>query len=312
VAVWHEPVLAEAVVRRLLPRPGLTVLDGTTGTGGHAAALLAAPQAPGLLICLDQDPDVLEVARARLEGLGERVRFHRGSFSELDRVLEAERIEAFDGILLDLGLNSWSLAQPGKGLSYQVDGPLSMELDPDLHLTAGDLLRRSSETELARIFHEFGGVRRSRLYARLIVEARRATPITTTFGLVRVLAGPRPGRLDEAELSRLFQSLRVVVCREMERLESFLERAADWVRPGGRLLILTYAGHEDRRVKRLARPAEGHAGAARAERAAGAHGREAVLWSLLEKPLRPDREEIRRNRRSRSAKLYCFERGGAR
>jgi 16S rRNA (cytosine1402-N4)-methyltransferase len=296
VADLHEPVLASEVVERLLSRPDGVLLDGTTGTGGHAEAILQKLSSSGRLICLDQDPDALRVATARLGGQGERVHFHRGSFSALDSILEAEGIDGFDGILLDLGLNSWSLARPEKGLSYQLDGPLRMDLDPDCGFTAADLLARAGEDELLYVFREFGGVRQPRLFVRRILEARSRRTLGTTFDLVRALAGPRPGGISPGELSRIFQALRVATCREMERLETFLQRAGDWVRPGGRLLILTYASHEDRRVKEWARRG------AREER---------LFRPLSGKAVKPGREEVLRNRRARSAKLYSFERGGA-
>lgn len=295
MAGLHEPVLVSEVVAALVHRVDGIYLDGTVGTGGHAEAILGALSPRGRLICLDQDPDALEVAKARLGEQGGRVSYHRGSFSDLDPVLSARGITALDGAVLDLGLNSWSLAQAGKGLAYTVDGPLRMDVDPDLGRTAADLLREEGEEALVRIFVEYGGVRRPRLYARRILQARERRALATTGELVRALDGGRPGSTGADELSRLFQSLRVEVCREMERLERFLDRAADWIAPGGRLAILTYGSHEEIRIKDRIRTGEGTSGA----------------WKpLLRKPIRPGAEEVRRNRRARSAKLRVFERGG--
>ncbi len=307
----HEPVLVRPVLEFLLHRPDGVYADLTVGTGGHAEAILRALGPGGRLICADQDPEVLEIARRRLEALEsrgdaqagehgegvralhERVHFHRASFSDFDRVLAAEGLGAVDGILLDLGLNTWTLARPEVGQSYQTEGPLRMVVDPDLTVTAEQFLARAREEELARVFTEFAEVRRPRLYARRIVEARRQRPLRTTADLVRVLSGGKPGALPASELSRLFQALRVEVGREMERLDLFLERAGDWIRPGGRLVILSYASHEDRRVKDLTRRGEGTPGA---------------FVPLLRSPLRPGEDEVRTNRRARSAKLRCFER----
>jgi 16S rRNA (cytosine1402-N4)-methyltransferase len=295
VAGWHEPVLVREVVEALVHRPDGVYLDGTVGTGGHAEAILSVLAPAGRLVCLDQDPDPLAVARERLGDRGERVRFYRGSFSELDRVLAAESLAAFDGILLDLGLNSWSLAQPGKGLSYQLDGPLTMDLDPDLGRDAAQLLAEADEDELVRLFAEYGEVRRPRLYAQRLLRAREHRPLRTTGDLVRALLA-RPGDPGPAEMSRLFQAIRVETNHEMERLDRFLERAADWVAPGGRLVILSYASHEERRAKGLARRGEGTP--------------EAFL-PLLRTPTRPGDDEVRRNRRARSARMRCFQRRGA-
>ncbi len=278
----------------LVHRPDGAYLDGTVGTGGHAEAIVAALAPTGRLICLDQDPDPLAVARKRLGDQGGRIHFHRGSFSDTDRVLAAESLAAFDGIVLDLGLNSWSLAQPAKGLSYQLDGPLTMDLDPDLGGDASRLLAEAGEEDLVRLFTEYGDVRRPRLFAQRLLRFRAQRPLRTTGDLVRALQ-VRPGDPGPGELSRLFQAIRVEVNREMERLDRFLERAGDWIAPGGRLVIISYASHEERRVKGLARRGEGAPEAFR---------------PLLRSPIRPGDDEVERNRRARSARLRCFERGG--
>jgi 16S rRNA (cytosine1402-N4)-methyltransferase len=294
VAGWHEPVLVEEVVSALVHRPDGIFLDGTVGTGGHAEAILNVLSPSGRLICLDQDPDPLAIAKERLGERGERVHFHRGDFSDLDRVLAKESLAAFDGILLDLGLNSWSLAQPAKGLSYQLDGPLTMDLDPDLDRDAARLLAHAGEEDLVRIFAEYGEVRRPRLYAGRLRRAREHRPLRTTGDLVRALQG-RPGDPGPSEMSRLFQAIRVEVNHEMERLDRFLARADDWVAPGGRLVIISYASHEERRVKGLTRRGEGTPEA---------------FAPLLRSPIRPGDDEVGRNRRARSARLRCFERRG--
>jgi 16S rRNA (cytosine1402-N4)-methyltransferase len=296
VADLHVPVLVAEVVEALVRRPDGTYADGTTGTGGHAEAILHALSPQGRLICVDQDPDALDVARGRLGEQGGRVSYHRGSFHELGAAFAAVGVSAVDGILLDLGLNSWSLAQVGKGLSYSVDGPLRMDLDPDGGRTAADFLATASFDELVRVFTEYGDVRRPRLFARRILEARRRRPLRTTGDLVRALVGEAPGSVGADEFSRLFQAIRVEIGLEMERLERFLERAADWIVPDGRLVVISYASHEDRRVKGLTRRGEGSPGAFR---------------PLLRSPLRPGEEEVHRNRRARSARMRCFERRGA-
>jgi 16S rRNA (cytosine1402-N4)-methyltransferase len=293
---WHVPVLVDEVLGHLLWRPDGVYLDGTTGTGGHAEAILRTLPPPGRLLCIDQDPDVLAVAQARLGDHGGRVHFYRANFAELDPILSEEGIPHFDGILLDLGLNSYSLAQKDKGLSYQTDGPLSMRCDPTLPETAADILARRSEEELARIFTDFGEARRPRLYARRVVEARKLRPLDTTAALVRALLGGHPGQLTPAELSRLFGALRVAVGREMERLDEFLRRCPEWIGPSGRLAIIAYASHEDRRIKHLTSPGE---------------GTPQPFRPLHRGAIQAGPEEIRQNVLARSAKLRCFERGGS-
>lgn len=288
----HQPVLLSAVVD-FLARPSCAVLvDGTVGTGGHAEALCQTLPPASRLICLDQDPDCVEQARLRLSRFGSRVSFHRCSFSALDTVLAAEGVAGFDGILLDLGLNTWTLSQPEKGLSYLVDGPLRMNVDPDLGQSAAQFLASADESELVRIFTLYGGVRRPRVYARRVLAARERQPLRTTFDLGRAFSGRKPGDPGSAELSRLFQALRVEVCHEMDRLERFLEHAGEWIHPGGRLAILTYAGHEARRVKEWSR-------------------RSAAEFTEIHRGgIGPSPSEVRANRRARSARMRMFERKG--
>ncbi len=292
---WHEPVLVRETVECLVHRPDGTFADVTVGTGGHAEAILGALGPGGRLIGVDQDPTVLAIAKQRLEAHGDRVHLYRASFSDFDRVLAAEGLDAVDGILADLGLNTYTLARADLGLSYQLEGPLDMRVDPDLTRTAADFLARAAEEDLVRVFRDHGDVRRARLFASRITGARRERPIRAVSDLVRALSGDRPGAVPAGELSRLFQAIRVEVGQEMERLERLLERAGDWIRPGGRLVVISYGSHEDRRVKEMSRRGEGNPGAFR---------------PLLRNAVRPGTEEVLRNRRARSAKLRCFERRG--
>lgn len=291
---WHDPVMVDEVLSYLPHRPDGVYVDGTTGTGGHSSAILSKLGPEGLLICVDQSEEALGAARERLGERGRRAWFHRGSFSELDAPLARLPEPRVDGILLDLGLNSWLLALPSTGLSYQVDAPLTMRLDPDLPETAEGFLARVTAQELEAIFREYGDLSRAPLYARRIVEARGRKRLRSTSDLVTALAGGPHRGIDSAELSRIFQALRVEINAEMERLDRFLERCADWITTGGRLVIISYASHEDRRVKR----------------AFGPKGRDPRFMPLSKHPLAPTAGEVERNRRARSAKLRAFERGG--
>ncbi|MCA9728684.1 MAG: 16S rRNA (cytosine(1402)-N(4))-methyltransferase RsmH, partial [Candidatus Eisenbacteria bacterium] len=226
---------------------------------------------------------------------GGRVRFHRTSFSNLGGVLRAEGLVGCDGILADLGLNTFTLDRPESGQSYLHDVPLDMAVDPDVPFNAAEYLARVRESDLDEVFRRFGDLRRARLYARRIVEARERAPLRTTFDLVRAVRGPEPP-LPPAELSRIYQSIRVVVLQEFARLEQFLDGLPDWVAPGGRVAIISYASHEDRIVK---------------SKLHGAKGPTAAFQSLTKKPIVPGTAEVARNRRARSAKLRVFERKGA-
>lgn len=288
----HDPVMRDEVVDCLVHRADGIYADLTTGTGGHAEAILAKLAPTGRLICLDQDPVVLEIARGRLGDRGGQVRFHRQSFSRLDAVLAAERVPGFDGILADLGLNSATLSRPTAGMSYQIDVALDMAVDPDVPVNAREFLARAREDELVQVFTEFGDLRRARLYARRIVERQRSRPIETTGDLVRaVRANDR--HVDAAELSRIFQAIRVVVLEEMPRLEVLLANVGGWLRPHGRFVVLSYAGHEEIRLKRWMKAAV-----------------EGPFVALTRRPLSPSPEEVRRNRRARSARLRALEKRG--
>jgi len=284
--------MVEAVLEFLLHRLEGLYCDGTTGTAGHSLEIIERLDPAGRLVCIDQDPVVLEVARERLGEHGGRVHFHRGSFSELDAVLANESASGFDGVLLDLGLNSYTLARPEAGLTYQQDVPLDMAVDPDVPVNAAEYLLSVSEADLVRDLREFGDLKRAPLYARRIVETRRDHPLATTRDLVRAVSGTGSGTLGAGEMARIFQTIRVVVLDEMPRLETFLERAADWIVPGGRVVFLTYASHEDRRVKHSL----GQKGGA--------------FVPLQKKPIAPSYREVAKNRRARSAKLRAYERKG--
>lgn len=294
MAELHVPVMVAEVLAHLVHREDGTYGDLTVGTGGHSEAILERMGSRGRLICLDQDPFALEIARGRLGVRGERVRFLRGSFARLDELCTEAAHGEFDGLLADLGLNSFTLARPEAGMSYLQDVALDMAVDPDLDGNAADYLRIVDEDELTQVFQDFGDLRRARLYARRIVQARRQSPVRTTGDLVRTVR-ERDRNVDAAELSRIFQAIRVVVLAEMERLDALLASAADWLRPGGRLVVLSYAGHEERRLKAWMKEATSPDGPFRA---------------LIRRPVGPSEEEVRRNRRARSARLRAVEKRG--
>ena len=288
----HVPVLPEAVVEYLAPRPGAVIVDATVGLGGHSAQLLPLVGGTGRVIGLDQDPEALRAAAARL-GSHPALTLHQANFRALPSVLQALGLEAIDGLLVDLGVSSLQLETPARGFSFQVDGPLDMRMDPRHATTAAHLVRDLSERELADCFFELGEERHARRIARAIVGARRVAPITTTTRLADIIerAVPRRGaRLHPA--TRVFQALRLAVNRELDALEQLLQAAPACVRPGGRIVVIAFHSLEDRPVKR----------AFRAWAVAGA-------WRLLtKKPVRPSAEEIGANPRARSARLRAVMR----
>ncbi|MCS7172277.1 MAG: 16S rRNA (cytosine(1402)-N(4))-methyltransferase RsmH [Armatimonadetes bacterium] len=286
---WHIPVLLREVLTWLDPRPGGLYVDATVGTGGHAEAILERILPGGRLVGLDRDPEALAVARKRLERFGAAVRLVQANFADLQRVLRSLGIEGVGGVLLDLGVSGLQLAAPHRGFSFRLPGPLDMRMDPTAPVTAADLVNRLPERELAELLRRYGEEPFAFRIAREIVRRR---PLSTTQELREAVlrAVPRsawPRRVDVA--TRTFQALRIAVNRELEALEQVLPQAVEVLRPGGRLVVISFHSLEDRIVKRALRNT-------------------AHLRVLTPKPVRPSPEEVRRNPHARSARLRAAER----
>lgn len=288
----HEPVMA-AEVLSLVPAGTRRLVDATLGTGGHALALLERnPEAR--LLGLDWDRQALALAAIRLQPFGSRVTLRQGNFAGIAQALAESGFGLADLVVADLGLSSFALDDPTRGLSFMHEGPLDMRMDESGSLRAYDLINEESEAELARIIFELGEERASRRIARAIVEARRRRPLESTSELrlliEGVLGGRRRGGLHPA--TRTFQALRIAVNRELDALARFLADAPGCLAPGGRLVVIAYHSLEDRLVK------------GRFHELARAAG----YREISRKVMRPSAEEIERNPRSRSARLRCLER----
>jgi 16S rRNA (cytosine1402-N4)-methyltransferase len=290
----HVPVLTAEVLRQLRPEPGGVFVDCTVGLGGHTRALLEAGATR--VIGLDRDEEALAQARTTLSAFADRVDLIHADYRTLDDVLDRYGVERVDGALADLGVSSMQFDEPGRGFSFQRDEPLDMRMDRTSATTAASLIAHSTEQELADTIYAFGEERFSRRIARALVAARREAPIDTTGRLAAIVrrAVPTRGyqRIDPA--TRTFQALRIWVNRELDGLDRFLEAAVRRLRVGARVVIITFHSLEDRIVKHTLR--------------ALAHGQSALLKVLTKKPLVADEDEVRRNPRSRSAKLRAAER----
>ena len=303
--VQHVPVLLEETLGFLAPERGGLFVDATLGLGGHAAALLErAPEAR--ILGLDRDQQALELAARRLEAFGDRVRLAHAVFDQLEGVLAGLGIERVAGVLADLGVSSMQLDVPERGFSFRHDGPLDMRMGI-ADLTAADLVNRSSEEELEKIFREYGEERHARRIARAIARARAESPITTTGQLKslidRIKGWSHQEKIDPA--TRIFQALRIEVNQELTRLEALIDQTVELLEPDGRLVIISYHSLEDRIVKnRLRAMAQGEVdpitGRTRSETQ--------LIEVLTRKPVRPSDEEIAFNPRSRSAKLRAAKR----
>jgi 16S rRNA (cytosine1402-N4)-methyltransferase len=305
VGAAHVPVMVAEVVEWLRPRPGARLVDATVGLGGHAAALLAA--APeSTLVGLDRDPAALEVARRHLAPFGDRVVLGQGSFADLPAVLGERGWPDADAVLLDLGVSSLQLDDPGRGFSFRAAGPLDMRMGPGAPTSAAEVVNAWAERDLARIIADYGEEPRARRVARAIVRAR---PLRTTTDLsdavLRALREhPQARRLHPA--TRTFQAIRIAVNDELGALDRLLGEGWTLLRPGGRLAILAYHSLEDRRVKeafrRWAADCICPPGTPRC-----ACGWRRRVKLLTRRPLRPSAEEVAGNPRARSARLRVVE-----
>ena len=298
----HVPVLLKEAIDFLAVRRGGTYIDATVGLGGHSFEIAKRLGAPGHLIGLDKDPAALEIARRRLvDGRSSLVvgelpdwpvitLLHR-SFAEL---ANDQRPATIDGLLADIGVSSLQLDNAARGFSFQADGPLDMRMDPHSERTAEQVVNHLDERQLADVIYEFGEERRSRRIARAICRSR---PIRSTAHLADVIsAAARPMNSEQRRIhpaTRTFQALRIFVNRELDDLKALLEAAPRILKPGGRVVVISFHSLEDRIVKD-------------AFRAGGM--KDKYFRVLTKKPITASEEEQDRNPRSRSAKLRAAER----
>jgi 16S rRNA (cytosine1402-N4)-methyltransferase len=291
----HVPVLLDDVLKFLNVRPGGVVVDATVGLGGHSAEIAKRLGAKGRLICFDRDPEAMELAKAKLDEvraeIGEEmpeVVFEPRAFSEVG---EAVAPGSLDGLLADFGVSSLQLDEAHRGFSFRSEGPLDMRMDTRSGETAGQVVNQADENELADLIYEFGEERRSRRIARAIVRAR---PISTSTELARVISAAAPSMKGDKihPATRTFQALRIRVNDELGEIRLLLESAPSLLKPGGRLVLISFHSLEDRLVKDAFREA----------------GREGILEVLTKKPAIVAEQEQMRNPRSRSAKLRAAER----
>jgi 16S rRNA (cytosine1402-N4)-methyltransferase len=295
----HVPVLLEESLNFLNVRAGGVVVDATLGFGGHSSAIARRLGARGRLICFDRDEQAMELAKARLAGLAEElggemptVEFVGRPFSEIAEVVSPGTL---DGLLADFGVSSMQLDEAHRGFSFRSDGPLDMRMDTRSGLTAEQVVNQADEEDLANLIYEFGEERRSRRIARAIVRAR---PITTTAELARVVSAVAPPIKGEKihPATRTFQALRIRVNDELGEIQSLLQSvsgsAGSLLKPGGRVVMISFHSLEDRLVKDSFRES----------------AKAGVLEILTKKPVTAKEQEALRNPRSRSAKLRAAER----
>ena len=252
----HRPVLLEEAVEALNIRPDGKYLDGTFGRGGHSRAILACLSDEGCLMALDRDPEAIAAGK-ELEKDDFRFSIVQGNFADLERYVREWGVEeGLDGILLDLGVSSPQLDDPERGFSFMGDGPLDMRMNPLQGESAKEWLAEAPERELTRVFWEFGEERHARRIARSIVMARQKQRLETTGQLARLIENTIGRReRNKHPATRCFQAIRIFINDEMANLAQGLEAAIDGLRPGGRLVVISFHSLEDRLVKRTIREA---------------------------------------------------------
>jgi 16S rRNA (cytosine1402-N4)-methyltransferase len=291
----HVPVLLEEALSFLNVRPGGVVVDATLGLGGHSAEIARRLGGTGRLICFDRDPEAMEKAQARLDSLKSElgsempaVVYHPRSFSEASEVIAPAGL---DGLLADFGVSSLQLDEAHRGFSFRHDGPLDMRMNTQTGETAEQVVNQEDENVLADLIYEYGDERRSRRIARAIVRAR---PIQTTAELARVVSAAAPQMKGDKihPATRTFQAIRIRVNDELGEIRSLLQSAGSLLKPGGRLVLISFHSLEDRLVKDAFK----------------AFKDEKSFEILTKKPAIAEEQEMLRNPRSRSAKLRAAER----
>jgi 16S rRNA (cytosine1402-N4)-methyltransferase len=308
----HTPVLAEEVMSMLAPARGSLQIDATLGGGGHTERILEATDPDGRLLGLDADGAAIARVDGRLRPrFGDRLVLRQANFSDLGRVAREAGFAEVDGALFDLGLSSYQLADTERGFGFRTGGPLDMRFDTSRGVPAGELVASLDGDELTALFRRYGEEPKAARIARAIVDARRTAPITTAEELAALIERVvprdprRPRRIHPA--TRVFQALRIAVNQELDALTAGLTAALDLLRPGGRLVVLSYHSLEDRIVKRFI-AAERRGCVCPPELPVCVCGRNPRLRLVTRPSITPSAAEIAANPRARSARLRAAER----
>lgn len=295
----HQPVLLREILDFFQPGPDQLYLDGNLGFGGHTEAILRAGAS---VVGIDLDSEAIDATRERLRFAGDHFQAIQGNAGDFPDLLISANRPAFEGILLDLGVSSWQLDEGSRGFSFQMEGPLDMRMNQEARLTASEIVNQWPEDEIARVLWELGEERGSRRIAAEIIRRRAARALETTTELAKLIESvlPRSGRLHPA--TRSFQALRIAVNAELDSLRKTLAHTVTWLKPGGKLAVISFHSLEDRIVKNFLRE----------------HSREWIdqenwpaprpnpcLNFTLPRPdsVIPTTQEIARNPRARSARL---------
>ena len=285
----HIPVMSAQVLEYLNLQPGGLYIDGTIGAGGHAAQILSKLSNEGKLIGIDRDAEALEICCERFSAFADQISLHHSSYHNLSKIMGINGPARANGILLDLGISSLQINSEDRGFSFQSNALVDMRFDQTKGQTAKDLIRESSEKELADIIYQFGEERKSR---RISNSIKKIKNLSTTMDLKEAIRKSTPPHHRNKTHARVFQAIRIAVNDEIDKLKSFLKIFLDYLEIGGRLVIISYHSIEDRIVKHSFRQLNN----------------EYKVELLTKKPLTPSTDEIKLNKRSRSAKMRALER----
>ena len=306
----HIPVMQQEVLDYLLCRPGKIYVDCTLGGAGHARGILENILPNGILIGIDQDADAIENANEMLKSYALNIRLFHGNFIRLPAFLAELKITAVEGIFLDLGISLHHLKQSGRGFSFQRNEPLDMRMNIKTKTTAADIVNDRTEGELKKIFKNYGEEPRARQIAQKIIAARRQKIIDTSSELAEIVSTAVPKQAEKRRrihpATRVFMALRIIVNRELERLDQFMDMVVDLLNPHGRLCVLSYHSLEDRIVKhRIKRMEKGCTCPSDFPKCVC--GKKATVRNLTRKTIKPTKEEIQNNPMARSARLRAME-----
>lgn len=299
----HKSVLLDEAVAMLVQNPDGVFFDGTFGRGGHSRLILNSLSPLGRLFATDKDPQALDMGH-ELEKEDERFRIYAGSYADIGTALPAGQL--LDGILLDLGVSSPQLDDASRGFSFMKDGPLDMRMDPEHGQSAADWINTAEETEIADVLYHLGEERHSRRMARAVIARRQETPFTHTLDLAEVIKEANPSwEKHKHPATRAFQAIRIHINQELADLERLLAASLDLLKPGGRMVVISFHSLEDRLVKRFIQKQE------RGDMPEGLPVTDDMIRRNMKrvgKALKASTAEIEENTRARSAVMRIAER----
>lgn len=304
---YHIPVLYYETLDNLVKNPDGIYIDCTLGGGSHSEGILERLSDKGLLISIDQDSTAIEYSKKRLEKFGSKWKVFKGNFENIDTIAYMAGVDKVDGILMDIGVSSKQLDDPDRGFSYRYDVKLDMRMNTDQKISAYDVVNTYSEEQLSKIIFEYGEERHARKIAKLIVEERKSSPIEKTSDLITLIKRAHPERASKHPAKKTFQAIRIEVNRELEVLGNAISKAAELLKVGGRLAIITFHSLEDRIVKNKFKDL---ATACKCPKDIPicVCGGVKKFEIITKKPIIPIDDELKNNNRAHSSKLRILER----